>query len=885
MPAIPSAAAIQRALSVATTSQLQPSATSEPSINVPKPQRPSKALPGGGGQLGSNVSWVNSPPPSAVSNKSSITPLRKTDKASTPSIVLERATPTATSNTQTDSVDDEIVDLPGMRTPNKVLSASGSTLETVQESSLPATPAIGTGWSGGKGGSDDRSERIDENPMEDAVGKETQPRPESGSESGGNKSAGYQTEIKGPKKAATASNSARPEIMHPKKSFTQLHPAKGKTGSESTVKNMTVETETVSSIPQVALGGGAGERNLPGRTDAGGSLRLKPSTETIRPKKEKKKVVRKAPSTNSGTGGFQFRRSHPHHIHARPPSPIVSLSTSFPDFMSDFTLYRSKTESSLRTSHSKGNLVQSNLGQRPPTPVSPSSTTLTMFRVRTASSKADIFEAKVASAVDQTNSSDSEETFVYESNPPDPHSARTHRFHSRTPSATSMASQIDLHCSRVRQEGHHSIAGKRSMKFTNNPYNATDPNDEGTVRGPNHSRRTTGSHTTHHHIGRHGRGGHISLFDQESPFPGAAKPLRSAVSNAAQLNSRPSSPRSPHVILVPGSGKKVKEPLLYDLEGEGADDERTPLIGTTRSGRNRRRPLSRGSRHSYNQEKEHRFCRRVTAYVSLGSLMALLIAAIVVVSILCSQPLLDVYVKDIQNVLASEQEIMLDLNVHAMNPNLIAVQVSALDVNIFAKSKHVGTGQLWRDQHPHRLEFFPQPLPESAPRQTYRRKSTPTHSPPETPTYHTTDDPIDDPLPDPETDSQTMLLGRIFEFDSPLIFEPSPLRRHSLSSIGEVRLAKPGNKTEDGGSARWEKVLLYDFELIVRGVVRYSSPLGTKTRSASIGGSVIVHPGQGVDRMGAMAVERPKSKYEAGSNVLLDGFKRIKGGAKVRFDT
>ena len=788
--------------------------------------------------------------------------------------MLERATPTATSIIQTDGVDDGVVDRAGMRTPNKGLSASGSTLETVQESSLPATPAIGTGWSGGKGGLDDRPERIDENPMEDAFGKETLPKPDSGNESGGNKSTGYQTEIKGPKKAATASNSAKPQIMQPKKSFTQLHPAKGKTGSESTVKNMTVETETVSSIPQVALGGGAGERALPGRTDTGGSLRLKPSTETIRPKKEKKKVVRKAPSINSGTGGFQFRRSHHHHIHARPPSPTILLSTSFPDFMSDFTLYRSKTESSLRTS---------NLGQLPPTPINPSSTTLTMFRVRTASSKADIFEAKVASAVDQTNSSDSEETFVYESNPPDPHSVRPHRFHSRTPSATSMASQIDLHSSRARHEGHHSIAGKRSMKFTNNPYNATDPSDEGTVRGPNHSRRTTGSHITHHHIGRHGRGGHISLFDQESPFPGAAKPLRSATSNVAQFNSRPSSPRSPHVLRIPGSGKKVKEPLLYDLEGEGADDERTPLIGSTRSGRNRRRPLSRGSRQSYNPEKEHRFCRRVTAYVSLGSLIALLIAAIVVVLILCSQPLLDVYVKDIQNVLASEQEIMLDLNVHAMNPNLIAVQVSALDVNLFAKSKHVGTGQLWRDQHPHRLESPSQSLPVAAPSRTQLWKSMPIHSTPKNPIYHTTDDPLDDPLPDPETDSQTMLLGRIFEFDSPLIFEPSPLRRHSLSSIGEVRLAKPGNKTEEGGSERWEKVLLYDFELIVRGVVRYSSPLGTKTRSASIGGSVIVHPGQGVDRMGAMAVERPKSGYEGGNNVLLDGFRGGKSGVKVRF--
>lgn len=775
-----------------------------------------------------------------------------------------------------------------MRTPNRGTSVSGSTLETVRESSVPPTPAIGPGrvQAEGKQGSD-RPERIDEDPAGDALGKDAPTKPESGSESGGNRSAGARNEHKGPgpKTAAMTNSSAKPQIMHTKQSSTQLHPAKGKTGSESTVKNMTVETETVSSIPQVAFGGGAGERSMPSRTDTGGSVRLKPSVETIRPKKEKKKVVRKAPSINSGTGGFQSRRFHHHHTHARPPSPTISLSISSPDFASGFAMGYSKAESNLRKSNAKDKLTQSNLGQSPSTPSSPSSSTLIKFRVRTASSKADIFEAKVASALDQTNSSDSDETFVYESNPPEPFSARPHRFHSRTPSATSMASQIDPYGNRARQEGHHSIAGKKSMKFTNNPYTAIDPSEEGTVRGPNHSRRTTGGNATHHHIGRHGRGGHTSLFDQESPFPGAAKPLRSAVSNVAQLSSRPSSPRSPHVLRVPGSGKRPKESLVYDLEGEGADDERTPLIGSTRSGRNRvRRPLSGSSRRSYTTEKEHRFCRRVTAYVSLGTLLALLVAAVVAVLILCSQPLRSVYVKDIQNVLASEQEMMLDLHVHATNPNLLAVQVTAIDVYIFAKSKHVGTGQAWRDQHPHIPRFPHQSRSEPAMYENQLQKSRHTRKTYEDSNFHTTDSPIDDPLPDPGTDSQTMLLGRIFEFDSPLIFEPSPFRRHSQSSIGEVRLAKPGNSTEEGGSDRWEKVLLYDFELKVNGYMRYTSPLGTKTRSAKIVGSVTVHPEDGVERMGSgMAISQPRISDAAGENAVPDGFRRAQQGIKVRF--
>lgn len=92
-----------------------------------------------------------------------------------------------------------------------------------------------------------------------------------------------------------------------------------------------------------------------------------------------------------------------------------------------------------------------------------------------------------------------------------------------------------------------------------------------------------------------------------------------------------------------------------------------------------------------------------------------------------------------------------------------------------------------------------------------------------------------------------MLLGQIFDFDSPLIFDPSPFRHHSLGSVGEVRLSRPGNSTAQGGSERWEHVLKYDFELIVRGVIRYSSPITSKVHSTKIEGSRLIHPGEGTD--------------------------------------
>lgn len=681
-----------------------------------------------------------------------------------------------------------------MRTHTRGPSGSGAPLETVQESSLPSTPVIGAARPLDKNNrGHDRPERIEENPMEEAFARDHKSKPESGNESSGGKSLGRKSgdEAKeGWKPTSTRASSKLPAI-HSKKSYTNL-PGKLKTTSEGSVKNMTVETETVSSIPQVAVGGGTGERSVPGRSDTGSSLRMKESTETIRPKKDKKKVLRKTTSLNAGT----------------------------------------------------------------------------------ASSKADIFERKVATAVGEADSSDSEETFVYESNPPEPLSARTHEFHSRTPSTASTLSQIDPYGTKGRQESQQNIVRKKSMKFTT-AYNTINHahESEGTVRGLSQGSRSGTPH--HHHIGRLGRGGHASIFDKESPFPNDAKTPRTAAAQLQQFSARHSR-QSSQATRFNGNPRKVEEPYSYDLEGEGADDERAPLMGSVRSGRNRRRPLPGSVRQMYaNDNREHRSCGRLTAFASLGSILALLIAAIVIVLVLCTKPLCDVVVQDIRNVLASESEIMLDLQVGAVNPNIIAITVTDVDLNVFAKSRHVGTSlPSHTEASVPRNQFSGRPPKEST---TSNPSKSPLRTGQDLQVHFDGIDEGNDPMPfpeDPASDSQTMLLGRIFTFDSPLIFEASPIHRRSLSSTGEVRLSRPGNKTEEGGSKRWERVLQHDFELIVRGVVKYSLPITSKMRSASIGGKVVVHPTEedSEGNQGGLRLSRPRPKQGAdnGSNVIIE---------------
>ncbi|EGE81862.1 hypothetical protein RJZ56_001589 [Blastomyces dermatitidis] len=740
----PSAAALRRNLSNVNKPHFPPPST-EQSADLPRPSK-SNNMPSKHGD--SSQQWpisprLKSPPPPVLSSRNNLPHApKRSDHDTTLANISSKRNPAPTvdiaqhANAPEEETDDKYNRQNARVALNRGGSGTGSILETVEEGgALAESPEILP-----------REENADESaPFVAKTGVE------SGSDSGGNKS-----------KPRISSANARPGDILAKRSFTSLSTTRGKVG-DAPARNMIIEAETVSSIPQVSLGGGTGER-VSARTDIGGSVRLKASDETIRPKKEKKKPVRKP----------------------------------------------------------------------------------TALPVGTVSSKADIFEAKVASAVDEADSSDSAETFVYDSNPPDSHPARQLRYHSRTPSNTSMASQADQYGGRSRLGlRDHTITGKRSMKFTNAGYGTLDADgDQSSGRG---SGRTNGHiHTTRHsHIGRHGRSSHPSVLDQ-SPFLVSQSP-KSSRHNFS--NGGKQAYRGSHNHRM-GSPKKNGDTYGYDFDGEGADDERTPLVGSVRATRSRhgRRPNSASLRQlEYMEQRQRRWFSRYGFCVLLLIFLFLLIGGATTAVVGLMKPLADVHVKKIQNVLASEQEIMFGLEVLAINPNLVTLTVNDMDVNIFAKSRYVGAEWLRHGSASHPYIIAPR-MKDSRARarlaSAVKRNTVSTSD-----GTHTTGgvdkgtDPIfEDPPEDPVGDSQTMLLGRIFHFDSPLTFDSSPWKYEPSVSIGEVRLAKPGNKTEEGGTARWERVLQHPFELIVRGVVKYQLPLTSRMRSASINSKITVVP-------------------------------------------
>ncbi|PVH80717.1 hypothetical protein DL98DRAFT_626719 [Cadophora sp. DSE1049] len=726
----PSAAATQRALSVASTPILHPTA-SEPTIRAPVPQKPPVTT-----EVRETPRWpisprLRSPPPI---NKPSILSPRKIDQE--PASINVQRLPQPSEQQEgkqeiTDSEAEDSLSVPGMRTPARGVSGASSTLETVQEVSQPNTPGLEFDSALEKvdGSSQsllDQDTSTDNASTKTIKAKSTTAANESGSESGG------KGEIKMRSTSAAPHSTVRGNAPATK-AFTGA--GRGKPSGEGSARNMTVETETVSSIPQVAVGGPAGAGNS-------GSIRTKPSSETIRPKKEKKKTARKTPSVTSGT----------------------------------------------------------------------------------ASSKADIFEAKVASAVDEANSSDSEETFVYESNPPDV-SDRPRRFHSRTPSATSMASQIDQRNGvRAIMDGHHSVAMKKSMKFANS-YNSNGQEQapgEDDGKGTARSNIGTGRGTTHHHhIGgrwsRNGGGnGHPSLFDNESPFPNATKPK---VGNSPRQSSRPTSPRVANMRMA-GNGKRASPiPSAYDLD-DGADDERTPLVSTvrsSRSGRSRRQAGSMRQLEHQASRHERSFMARFAGCLVLAVMITLVISGGIGFMFATTQPLTDVKILALKNIIASEQDVILDMKVQARNPNLVVVTIDSTDLVIFAKSKYAGTDTEWW-KHPSGTNFLQKGL---------RRRD---------------DDPLDPPLGDDPNTSPNLVIGHVYEFYSPLTFEGSPFHAEPYSSLGQIRIDHPGNDTTPAGSERWGRVVQHEFDLIVRGTLKYTLPLSPRVRSISVEGRVTVKP-------------------------------------------
>lgn len=176
-----------------------------------------------------------------------------------------------------------------------------------------------------------------------------------------------------------------------------------------------------------------------------------------------------------------------------------------------------------------------------------------------------------------------------------------------------------------------------------------------------------------------------------------------------------------------------------------------------------------------------------------------------------TKDLQDVNILSIDDILVSYDELVFDLSVRAFNPGFVTVEVSDVELDIFAKSSHLGN------------EYF-------------------------APDY----------LDDSKT-LQTILLGSVTKFETPLEFSGGFFNRNHSLSKGEIKLLQPGawlNSTDNGDehsapnhktendSDKWKTIINYPFDLIVRGSFKYSLPFFHTDRSVAVTKTVSIDPAE-----------------------------------------
>ena len=188
-----------------------------------------------------------------------------------------------------------------------------------------------------------------------------------------------------------------------------------------------------------------------------------------------------------------------------------------------------------------------------------------------------------------------------------------------------------------------------------------------------------------------------------------------------------------------------------------------------------------------------------------------------------SRSLENVVIRNLTNVVVSQEELVMDVIVQAGNPNILPVLLGdTINIDIFARSDHM-------DDKPHdhdrlnrnRPPFWPPWAGGGDEKEPARDRSA---------------------APKNLTDGPSLLLGTIHTLEAPLSFPPTSFKRVSWTlQKGQMKLFGPAVNATDGPE-KWKKVIAEDFELIVRGTMKYRAPIGGRDRAVAVEWRGVVDP-------------------------------------------
>ncbi|GAV46489.1 hypothetical protein ZYGR_0A00810 [Zygosaccharomyces rouxii] len=193
-------------------------------------------------------------------------------------------------------------------------------------------------------------------------------------------------------------------------------------------------------------------------------------------------------------------------------------------------------------------------------------------------------------------------------------------------------------------------------------------------------------------------------------------------------------------------------------------------------------------------------------YFSCVTCMLLTVGFVLGFLLASNKELQDFNIVLIDNVLSSADELIFDVTVSALNPGFLSIDVQNVDLDIFAKSSHVQEDGI-----------------------KYRAGSS------------TIGDDDDDD--DPPNQKETVLLGTAYMLETPLRFHGNVLLKRDYDvGISSIKLLDPGAKQQQESDtlallrlkpkqleddvSKWKNIIKHDYQLIVRGNMRYKVPYG-----------------------------------------------------------
>lgn len=201
----------------------------------------------------------------------------------------------------------------------------------------------------------------------------------------------------------------------------------------------------------------------------------------------------------------------------------------------------------------------------------------------------------------------------------------------------------------------------------------------------------------------------------------------------------------------------------------------------------------------------------IIGILSIGFIMGFVIAT--------TKDLSNVSITDIQNPVVSQDELVFNIMVEALNPGWFTVDISEVELDIFAKSGYL----------------------------------------PDVITQNHEDKVVDDlDFNSVEKNAvETVLLGSVYNLESTISFPGGFFNRDTIKQAGEIKLVLPGknltnfqalensdngNTTIPDNSAKWEIISKNPFDLIIRGILKYNLPLTKNTKSVVVTKTSYIDP-------------------------------------------